>query len=64
MATVLDECTAEDQLSVVSFQWAKVFNEKEIHKEIFPVYVGKCFLRKAVHNWVKEIVSRTFESHR
>jgi hypothetical protein len=25
---------------------------KDIHKEIFLVYGGKCLLRKAVHNWV------------
>jgi hypothetical protein len=27
-------------------------NEKYIHKEMFPVYGGKCLSRKAVHNWV------------
>jgi hypothetical protein len=30
---------------------------------MFPVYGGKCFLPKAVHNWVEKI-SRTFESGR
>jgi hypothetical protein len=34
--------------------WAKGPNAKDIHKEIFPVYGGKCLLRKAVHNWVEK----------
>jgi hypothetical protein len=31
--------------------WAKGLNEKDIHKEMFPVYSGKCLSCKAVHNW-------------
>jgi hypothetical protein len=27
---------------------------KNIHKEMFPVYGGKCLSRKAVHNWVEK----------
>jgi hypothetical protein len=27
-------------------------NEKDIHKEMFSVYGGKCLSRKAVHKWV------------
>jgi hypothetical protein len=34
--------------------WAKGFNAKNIHKDIFPVYGGKCLSRKAVHNWVEK----------
>jgi transposase len=34
--------------------WAKRLNAKDIHKEMFPVYGGKCFSHKAVHNWVKK----------
>jgi hypothetical protein len=34
--------------------WAKGLNAKDIHREIFPVYGGKCMLRKAVHNWVEK----------
>jgi hypothetical protein len=30
-------------------------NDKDIHKEIFPVYGGKCLSRKAVHKWVAEV---------
>jgi hypothetical protein len=33
--------------------WAKGFNAKDIHKEMFPVYDGKCLSRKAVHNWMR-----------
>jgi hypothetical protein len=32
MATVLEEYTTEEQLSVVGFLWAKGLNEKDIHK--------------------------------
>jgi hypothetical protein len=27
---------------------------KDGHKEMFPVYCGKCLLRKAVHSWVEK----------
>jgi hypothetical protein len=36
----------------VFFLREKVFNAKDIHKEIFPVHCGKYLRRKAVHNWV------------
>jgi hypothetical protein len=36
------------------FLWANGFNVKDIHKESFPVYGGKCLSRKAVHNWVEK----------
>jgi hypothetical protein len=38
----------------VFFLWAKGLSEKDIHKEIFPVYDGKYFSRKAFHNWVEK----------
>jgi hypothetical protein len=34
--------------------WANVLNTKDIHKDIFPVYGGKCLLPKAIHNWVEK----------
>jgi hypothetical protein len=49
MATVLEECTIEEQRSLVRFLWTKGLNEKDIHKEISPAYSGKCLWRKAVH---------------
>jgi hypothetical protein len=36
------------------FLWVKGLNEKDIHKEFFPVYDGKCLSRKAVHNRVEK----------
>jgi hypothetical protein len=36
------------------FFWAKRFNEKDIPKEMFPVYGGKCLSGKAVHNSVEK----------
>jgi hypothetical protein len=51
MASVL-ECATEELRSVVRFMWAKWRNEKDIYKEIFPVYGGKCLSRKAFpHYW-------------
>jgi hypothetical protein len=32
MATMLEECTTEEQRSVVRFLWAKGCNVKDIHK--------------------------------
>jgi hypothetical protein len=54
MATVLQECTSttDEKRSVVRFLWAKVLTAKNIHKEMFSVYGGKCLSRKAVHSWV------------
>jgi hypothetical protein len=47
-------CTTEGQLSVVRFLWAQGLSAKDIHKEMLPVYGGKCLSRKAVHNWVEK----------
>jgi hypothetical protein len=49
MVTALEECTTEEQRSVVNFLWAKGLNAKDIHKEMFPAYGGKCLWHKAVH---------------
>jgi hypothetical protein len=54
METVLEECTAQEQRSVVRFLWAKGINAKDIHKGMFPVYGGKCLSRKADHKWVEK----------
>jgi hypothetical protein len=54
MATVLEEYTTEEQRSVVHFFVGKRVNAKDIHKEMFHVYGGKCLPCKAVHNWVKK----------
>jgi transposase len=37
-----------------AFLWTKCLNVKDIRKEMFPVYGGKCLSRKAVHNWVEK----------
>jgi hypothetical protein len=41
------------------FLWKKGLNAKDIHKDMFPVYGGKCLLRKAVHNWVTNVSPMT-----
>jgi hypothetical protein len=35
MATMLEECNAEQQYSVVRFLWAKGLNAHDIHIEMF-----------------------------
>jgi hypothetical protein len=35
--------------------WAKGLTAKNIHKEMFSVYDGKCLSRKAVHSWVEKL---------
>jgi transposase len=54
MVTMLEECTIEEQHSVVLLLWAKGLSAKDIHKEMFPIYGGKCLSHKAVHNWVEK----------
>jgi hypothetical protein len=51
MATELEKCTIEEQRSVVHFWWTKGLNAKDIHKEMFPAYGGKCLPRKEVQPW-------------
>jgi hypothetical protein len=55
MATVLEECTNEEQHCVVPFSGAEGLDAKYMHIEIFPVYGGKCLSRKAVHSWVANV---------
>jgi hypothetical protein len=55
---VLEDCATVEQRSVARFLWAEEFNEKDNHKEIFPIYGGKCLSPKAVHNWVEKFFQR------
>jgi hypothetical protein len=57
--TVLEDRTTEEQCSVSRFLRAKGLNAKDIHKEMFPVYGEKCLSRKAVHNWVANVLLMT-----
>jgi hypothetical protein len=54
MATVLEEYNTEEQRSVVPFLWTRGLNAEDIHKEMFPIYGGKCSSLKAVHSWVEK----------
>jgi hypothetical protein len=49
MATMFQECTTEEQRSVVHFLWSKGLNAKDIYKVMFPVYGGKCLSHLEVH---------------
>jgi hypothetical protein len=57
MATVLEVCNTEEQLSLVRFyevgRGTEVLNAKNSHKKS-PVYSRKRLSRKAVHNWVEK----------
>jgi hypothetical protein len=56
MVAMLEKCTNEEQQNAaVHFLWAKGLNAKDIHKEIFPVYGGKCLSCKAVQSWVAKV---------
>jgi hypothetical protein len=49
MATVLEQCTTEEQRSVVRFLWAEGLNAKYVHQEMFAVVGGNCLSRTAIH---------------
>jgi hypothetical protein len=51
---MVEECNTEEQRSVVHFLWAKGLSAENVHKEMFHVYSGKCFSRKAVHSWAEK----------
>ncbi|PNF31287.1 hypothetical protein B7P43_G12665 [Cryptotermes secundus] len=53
---VLEVCTIEEQHSVECFLYEKGLNAKDIHKEMFPVYCGKCLSCKVVHSWVEKFI--------
>jgi hypothetical protein len=52
METLLEEDTTEEQRSDVRFLWAIGLNAKDIHKEMFAVYDGKCLSCTAFHSRV------------
>jgi hypothetical protein len=55
MATVHEECTKEEKCYVVRCLWAKGLNARDIHKEMFHVYGGKCLSHNAVHCWEEKV---------
>jgi hypothetical protein len=54
MATALEEYANEQERSVVHYLWAKGFNVKDIHKEMFLVYGGKFLSGNEIHKWVEK----------
>jgi hypothetical protein len=55
MVTMLEGYITKEQRSVVIFfLQAKGFNAKDIHKDMLPVYSGKCLSYKPIHNWVQK----------
>jgi hypothetical protein len=55
MATVLEKYNNKKQRSVLRFCGQKYSIQSNIHKEMFPVYGGKCLLSKEVHNWMANV---------
>jgi hypothetical protein len=53
--TVLEGCNTKEQRSAVHILWAKGLDTRDLHKEVFPVYGGKCLSPKAVHNWFEKL---------
>jgi isochorismate hydrolase len=47
MVTVLEVYTSEEHRSLVRFLWGNGLSAKDIHKEMFSVYGGKCLSRRA-----------------
>jgi hypothetical protein len=37
-----------------AFLWEKGLNTNNIHKDMFPVYGGKCLSHNAIHKWVQK----------
>jgi hypothetical protein len=58
MAIVLEDCTNEEQHPLVPFVGERL-NAKDIHNEMFCVYAGNCLSRKAIYNWVTNILLMT-----
>jgi predicted DNA-binding protein YlxM (UPF0122 family) len=55
MATVLEECTTEEQCSVMRFYYVQKYSMQRIFiNKYFSVYGGKYLSRKAAHNLVEK----------
>jgi hypothetical protein len=54
MATVLEDVLLKSSVLLCVFCGKKT-QIKDFHKEMFPVYGGKCLSRKAAHNWVANV---------
>jgi hypothetical protein len=61
MVTLLEECITEEQRSIVRFLGVRGLDARDIHKEMFPAYGGKCLSRKAIHNWVEKFSQRRWK---
>jgi hypothetical protein len=55
MATVLEFVLSKSSVLLCVFVWANGLNAKDIHKEMFLVYGGKCLSRKAAHSWAANV---------
>jgi hypothetical protein len=54
MATVLEKYNIEEHHSILRSLWELGLIAKDIPKELFPVYGGKCLSRKVVRDWIEQ----------
>jgi hypothetical protein len=54
MVTMLGRVYYQRAALLCIFLWAKGLTAKDIHKEMFPVFGGKCTVHKVVHMWVEK----------
>jgi hypothetical protein len=53
MGTLLENCTREEQHSVIKFLWAEEVKLREIHRRMIQQYGGSCMSERKAYQWVK-----------
>jgi hypothetical protein len=52
MAILLENCSREEQSSVIQFLWSGV-KPREIHRRVIQQYGGSCLNERKVYHWVE-----------
>jgi transposase len=53
MAAPLENCTREEQRSVIRFLWSEGVKPREIHRRMIQQYGGSCMSKRKVYQWVE-----------
>jgi transposase len=53
MATLLENCTREEQRSVIRFLWSEGLKPREIHRRMIQQYSGSFMSERKVYQWVE-----------
>jgi hypothetical protein len=53
MAAPLENCTREEQHSVIRFLQSKGVTPREIHRRMIQQYGGNCMSERKVYQWVE-----------